>query len=262
RPQGIRIPDRLKPWLGVGSWVVTSIGFLLAIAFWKNEVFTGTSSSVTSLDQLALQLQSLGSLGYLILFSLIFITTIPPFPLYSTLIILSGYTFGTWIGAVISYTAALTGAVAVFLLSRHYLRDCMSRHLSHTASLKRVVRAIEKRPSLLLLIRIAPYPYNLMNVLLASSHTLPFSTYFTCTALSLVKVVIHTSVGSGIHSFAGYHAVVPDGMTGDEEGLTGSGRKNGLAQAWTVSGIVLCFAILVYLAYVARRAVDEELEDE
>ena len=42
RPQGFRIPDRLKPWLGIGSWAVTSIGFLLAIAFWKNEVFTGT----------------------------------------------------------------------------------------------------------------------------------------------------------------------------------------------------------------------------
>jgi len=49
RPQGFRIPDRLKPWLGIASWAATSIGFLLAIAFWKKEVFTGKfpSFSVT-----------------------------------------------------------------------------------------------------------------------------------------------------------------------------------------------------------------------
>jgi len=259
RPR-IRIPDRLKPWLGIGSWAVTTIAFLLTIAFWKKQVFTG-------LDRLSLHLQSLGTLGYAILFCLIFITTIPPFPLYSTLIILSGYTFGVWAGAVISYAAALSGAVVVFLLSRHYLRDGMSRLLSHTTSLKRVVRAIEKRPRLLLLIRVAPYPYNLMNVLLASSHTLSFATYFTCTALSLVKVIIHTSVGSSIHSFAGYH-------TGEGEG-EGEGRgegagkavhreetENSLGKLWTVTGIILCIAILVYLSCVARKAVDDELQDE
>ncbi|KAF8520093.1 hypothetical protein JB92DRAFT_2709594, partial [Gautieria morchelliformis] len=253
-----RIPDRLKPWLGIGSWAVTSIGFLLAIAFWKKEVFTGTSPpdspNPARLDRLSLHLQSLGNLGYAILFCLIFITTIPPFPLYSTLIILSGYTFGVWVGAIISYAAALSGAVVVFLLSRHYLRDSMARLLSHTASLKRVVRAIEKRPKLLLLIRVAPYPYNLMNVLLASSRTLSFSTYATCTALSLTKVVIHTSVGSSIHSFAGYHAVAPDGAAQESH--------SGLGKAWTVTGVILCVAIMVYLSCVARRAVDDELEDE
>ena len=30
----------------------------------------------------------------------------------------------------------------------------------------------------------------------------------------------------------------------------------------TVAGIALCVAIFVYLSYVARRAVDDELEDE
>ena len=38
--------------------------------------------------------------------------------------------------------------------------------------------------------------------------------------------------------------------------------ENGLAKFWTVTGIMLCIAILVYLSFVARRAVNEELEDE
>jgi hypothetical protein len=68
-----------------------------------------------------------------------------------------------------------------------------------------VVRAIEKRPKLLFMVRLAPYPYNVMNALLAASPTLTFKTYTLCTALSLCKVIIHTTIGASIHSFAGYH---------------------------------------------------------
>ena len=34
-----------------------------------------------------------------------------------------------------------------------------------------------------------------------------------------------------------------------------------VARLWTILGILLCILILVYLSVVARRAVDEELED-
>ena len=177
---------------------------------------------------------------------------------------------------MISYAAALSGAVVVFLVSRRYLRDGMARLLARTAALQRVVRAVEKRPRLLLLIRVAPYPYNLLNVLLAASHTLRFSTYFACTALSLVKVLIHTSVGSSIHSFAGYHAAVPGGAGGEQgpqgahgpqgpqgaHGTHGAQGEPRLGKAWTAIGVLLALAILVYLSFVARQAVDEELGDE
>jgi uncharacterized membrane protein YdjX (TVP38/TMEM64 family) len=79
-----------------------------------------------------------------------------------------GYTFGAVGGFLISYTAALSGAVVVFLVSRHMFRDLISRWFAQFVYLKRVVRAIEKRPKLLFLIRLAPYPYNVMNCLLAA----------------------------------------------------------------------------------------------
>lgn len=186
-----------------------------------------------------------------------------PIPLYSTLIILSGYTFGPLMGAIISYFAALTGALAVFIISRTLFRDTISRWLASTCTIKRVVRAIEKRPKLLFLIRLAPYPYNVMNCLLAASPTLTLRTYTVCTALSLFKVIIHTSLGASIHSFKDYHVVAPDKDENlgrpavDEE----SGA-NTVARMWTIIGIFLCVAIFIYLSVVARRAVDEELEDE
>jgi len=178
-----------------------------------------------------------------------------PIPLYSTLIVLSGYTFGLWTGAIISYFAALSGALIVFVVSRALLRESIETWLQSCTTIKRVVRAIEKRPKLLFLIRLAPYPYNVMNCLLAASPTLTLHTYTVCTALSLFKVVIHTSIGASIHSFREYHSTGPSSSDDD------SSSTDIMAHVWTIVGILLCVLILVYLSVVARRAVDEELDD-
>jgi uncharacterized membrane protein YdjX (TVP38/TMEM64 family) len=174
--------------------------------------------------------------------------------MYSTLIILSGYTFGPWVGATISYFAALTGALTVFLLSRTLLHDCISRWLESTGTIKRVVRAVEKRPKLLFFVRLAPYPYNMMNCLLAASPTLTLKTYTICTAASLFKVIIHTSLGASIHSFKDYHTTAADG----EE----NAGTNTVARMYTIGGIVLCVVIFIYISIIARRAVHQELGDE
>jgi len=234
---------------------VTSLGFVVAIAFWKTEVFQG-------LDELSHWLRIDEQFGYAVMFALIFLTTFPPIPLYSTLIILAGYTFGPWTGAIISYCAALSGALTVFILSRTFLRDSISLWLSCNTTIKRVVRAIEKRPKLLFLIRLAPYPYNVMNCLLAASSTLTLKTYTLCTALSLFKVIIHTSLGASIHSFKDYHVENPDPGNATELIPVEEDGANTVARMWTVIGVILCVAILVYLTYVARKAVDEELDDE
>ncbi|KAG6833740.1 hypothetical protein H0H87_001172 [Tephrocybe sp. NHM501043] len=177
-----------------------------------------------------------------------------PVPLYSTLITLSGYTFGAWTGAVISYFAALSGALTVFIISRYFFRDVISRWLSCTLTIKRVVRAVERRPKLLFLIRLAPYPYNVMNCLLAAAPTLTLRTYTLCTALSLFKVFIHTNMGSSIASFKDYHGKHP--KKDDEP------HEFSPAELWTMLGIALCVAILIYISIVARKAVHNELDDD
>ena len=92
-----------------------------------------------------------------------------------------------------------------------------------------------------------------MNCLLAASPTLTLQTYTSCTALSLFKVIIHTYIGASIHSFKDYHVTK---STSNEEGNT-----DRMAEFWTMFGIGLCLFILVYLSIVARRAIDEELDD-
>lgn len=229
-------------------YALTSLAFVAAFALYRTELFA-------LLDELSLWLRSDEQYGQAVLFCLIFLTTIPPIPLYSTLIILSGYTFGPWMGALISYFAALAGALVVFVLSRTLFQESIGRWLNSCTGIKRVVRAIEKRPKLLFLIRLAPYPYNVMNCLLAASPTLTLHTYTVCTALSLFKVIIHTSVGASIHSFRDLHA--EESTSAEDEG-----NADWLARMWSILGISLCVLILVYLSIVARRAVDEELDDE
>jgi uncharacterized membrane protein YdjX (TVP38/TMEM64 family) len=268
-------------------YALTSLGFVVAITLYKTELFERASRQTPTppnfrmltlspvLDDLSFWLRS-DEYGQATLFFLIFLTTIrelflpppiraaiidlipaaAPFPLYSTLIILSGYTYGPWTGALISYFAALTGAVFVFILSRSLLRNSIARWLNSYPSIKRVVRAIEKRPKLLFLIRLAPYPYNVMNCLLAASPSLTLHTYTVCTALSLFKVIIHTSLGASIHSFREYHVQTSQKDAEEDQ------SADTVARMWTGAGILLCVLILVYLSIVARRAVDDELDDD
>ncbi|KAJ7499080.1 hypothetical protein FB451DRAFT_1204182 [Mycena latifolia] len=224
RPRGLRIANLLRPWLPLIMYALSSLAFVVAIAFFKTEVFS-------FLDDLSVWLREDEQFGYAVLFVLIFLTTFPPVPMYSTLIILSGYTFGPWAGATLSYFAALSGALTVFIISRTLLRDSISRWLESACTIKRVVRAVEKRPKLLFLVRLAPYPYNVMNCLLAASPTLTLKTYTVCTAASLFKVIIHTSLGASIHSFRAYHA--PSAGAEESDSPTGA---DAVARMWTIGG--------------------------
>ncbi|KAA1466145.1 hypothetical protein DENSPDRAFT_830893 [Dentipellis sp. KUC8613] len=256
-PRRLRFYALIRPWIPLLLYLSTSLGFLIAIAFWKTEVFT-------ALDELSAWLKDDAHFGFGVLFCLIFLTTFPPLPMYSTLIVLSGYTFGAWAGAALSYCAALSGAVVVFLLSRYLFRDAIARWLASAASVRQVVRAIEKQPKLLFCIRLAPYPYNVMNCLLAASPTLTLQTYTACTALSLFKLIIHTTLGSSIHSFARYHLKTEAGADTDPEAAPTEEEEDEspLRYYSTIGGIVLCVAIFVYISYVARKAVTGQLEDD
>jgi hypothetical protein len=157
------------------------------------------------------------------------------------------------------------------MLSRYLFRGLIMRWLSNATSVKRVVRAIEQRPQLLFLIRLAPYPYNVMNCLLGASPTLTLRTYLVCTALSLFKVIIHTTLGSSIHSFARYHAqpkpshdTASDGGPGlsQSDGDAGTEEENPIAFYAKIAGVILALGVFVYISVVARKAINDELGDD
>lgn len=264
-------------WLGAYVplliWLGVSLSSTFTVLIWHTEVFQG-------LDRLSTYLQSLGLTGRVILGLLIFITTFPPLPLYSTLIILCGFSFGLIQGFIISYIAALSGAIIVFIMSRSLLKGWMVGLLNQSGGLKKVVRAIEKRPKLLFLVRLAPYPYNLMNTLLASSPTLTLKTYTMCTALALPKLLVHCGLGTTIKNFAAYNgaasssehpiggstAAKGDSLIGDDHTSADQAKASETAElikhVFGLVGVVLCVGIFFYLFSVARKAVDEELDED
>lgn len=260
-------PDWLRAYTPLMIWVCVSLTSTFLVMLFHTPLFH-------LLNTLSLALRNMGWMGRVLFGLLIFMTTFPPMPLYSTMIVLAGYTFGVWQGFLVSYIAALSGAVAVFILSRTWLRGWMARMLTHAGSLKRIVHAIELEPRLLFLIRLAPYPYNLLNTLLASSHVLTLRTYMTCTALALPKLLVHTSIGSSLESFATYHAS-PKGDTSSSlptndgtssspgvlvshpQRTSHSQRTETIRQVASVVGILLCMGVFVYLYFVTQCAVDK-----
>ncbi|RXK37892.1 hypothetical protein M231_04891 [Tremella mesenterica] len=273
--EGGGIGDRWRNWRcadregGLGralmlGWVGTTLGFLLAAGIWKGELFH-------ALDNLSKQLYAMEYEGKFIFGFLIFITTIPPLPLYSTLIVLSGYTFGVWEGFLISYMASLIGAVIVFVVSRTFLRDVIGRSLQSSPTATSLLQIIPDNPHLLLLIRIAPYPYNLLNVILASSPSLTLFNYTACTALSLCKLVLHTWIGAGIHDLSSWHKRPPHHDLHSPHGprpwhhhrppwSTGHGSqddtmgRDDVKFYSTIVGVTMCLVLFVYLTHLAKRA--------
>lgn len=232
------------PWLGAYVplliWLCISVCSSALVVLFHTHVFE-------TLDALSRRLRELGIAGRIVMGAMIFLTTFPPLPLYSTLVVVSGFAFGMWQGFVVSYIAALVGAVTVFVLSRSLMRGWMIRVLSKSGGLRRVVHAIEKRPQLLFLVRLAPYPFNLLNTLLASSSTLTLRTYVLCTALPLFKLLVHTALGSSIQNFATFNgAEIP--------------RVARIHHIAGITGLVLCIIVLIYIAWATQRAVDE-IED-
>lgn len=252
-------PPWLHAYVPLLIWLAVTLASTAVVLLFHTAVFS-------ALDRLSVALRRRGAVGRALFGLMIFVTTFPPFPLYSTLVILSGFAFGMWQGFLVSYVAALGGALTVFSLSRSYLHGWMTRLLRASGGLARVVRAIEKQPRLLFLVRLAPYPYNLLNVLLASSNVLTLRTYALCTAIALPKLLVHTALGASISSFAHYKtegAAAAKG--GADASLTHAERVRRVAGTL---GLVLCIGIFVYLYRVTSRAVDdleksdEELADE
>ncbi|KAI3614650.1 hypothetical protein CBS9595_003921 [Malassezia furfur] len=253
-------PPWLHAYIPLLIWLVVTLASTTLVLTFHTAVFG-------ALDHLSVLLRRWGWAGRVVFGLMIFVTTFPPLPLYSTLVVLSGFAFGMWQGFVVSYVAALLGALAVFSLSRTYLHAWMTRLLRASGGLGRVVRAIEKQPRLLFLVRLAPYPYNLLNTLLASASQLRLRTYLVCTALALPKLLVHTALGASIHSFAHYHA--PSNRTHSNMGvLTNDTPQDDpllhaerVRQVAGVLGLALCIGIFVYLYRVTSRAVDD-LEDK
>ncbi|ORZ09512.1 hypothetical protein BCR42DRAFT_334476 [Absidia repens] len=204
-----------------------------------------------TLEGLSIAVRDMGASGQVLIFVLIFASAFPPMIGYGTFQSLSGFTFGFNLGFPISYFSALFGAIACFVISRRWLKLQVQNIMAKYPNLEAVVKAVDKKGfKLFVLIRLSPYPFNLLNVLFASTD-IPLSYFALGTAISLIKIGLHVYIGAHLTSFAKH-------VLGDGSDLTESERKaDTIREIAVVIGSILAIGVMIYVYFVAKRAVEE-----
>ncbi|KAI9274378.1 snare associated Golgi protein-domain-containing protein [Phascolomyces articulosus] len=239
---------RERIWQFAKRWkwilVMTAIsGLIMLIAYiYRREL-------AITLEQLSDFIKRMGASGYLLLGLLIFLSGFPPMIGYGLYQTLSGFTFGFAAGFPLSYFSALAGAVSCFVISRMWFKDRVQRFMLDYPNLHAVVRAVEKSGfKLFLLIRISPYPFNILNVLFAATD-ISLKDFALGTAISLTKIALHIYIGSSFTSFA-------KRILGDDSDLTDDERTaETIRIVSAIAGSILSFGVMIYIYIITKRAV-------
>ncbi|KAJ1960262.1 Tlg2-vesicle protein [Dimargaris xerosporica] len=153
---------------------------------------------------------------------------------------LAGFAYGFPLGFIPCFVGALGGSVACFTLCRRYGQHHLQWLYNWNPHTTAAVRAIEKKGfKLLLLIRLSPYPFNLVNALLSGTQ-IPVRQFALATALSLIKLNMHVYIGANLTEFS--NAMFE--------------QKSPWQIAIMVVGMVVGTGVMVYIYWLTKRAVD------
>ncbi|KAI8055681.1 snare associated Golgi protein-domain-containing protein [Syncephalis plumigaleata] len=171
---------------------------------------------------------------------------IPPIPGYSISGVFCGYVYGIWIGFIPLIIGSYLGGLVSFVVLRRYLASYAQKMFEENPKVSLVVRAVEgKGIKLLWIMRVAPYPYNLMNALCAAS-SIPFKNFAIATLLATPKLFLETSIGSGVQSIS--------------EGFDGSMTWEKILQLALT--LTLGVGVTLYVAWLARRAIKRYKQEQ
>ncbi|KAF9950599.1 hypothetical protein BGZ72_007769 [Mortierella alpina] len=243
------LPPNVQPWFWLGLWFAFAVLIIGLVTGFHSKIFD-------FLEALASFIKGLGPLGPPVIMLALFATSFPPVIGYSSIVTMSGYVYGFVQGFLIAFSSALIGSIVCFYFCRRWFKAQVRKLLAKNKSLKSVVRTVEKRGfRLLVLIRLAPYPFNIMNALLSATH-IPLPTFALATAISLVKLTLHVYIGSTLSSLAGGDE--------DEDGKGKGGHGKAVKIILMIFGIILGIGVGGYVWIIAKReiAVSEALRIE
>ncbi|KAG0056132.1 hypothetical protein BGZ83_006227 [Gryganskiella cystojenkinii] len=165
---------------------------------------------------------------------------------------MAGYVYGFVLGFAIAFSSALAGSIVCFYFCRRWFKSQVRTLMSKNKNLKSVVRTVEKRGfRLLVLIRLAPYPFNVMNALLSATH-ISLPTYALATAISLFKLTLHVYIGSTLSTLTNE----PDENDGDDPSNPGKKDHGKALKIFVmVVSIFLGIGVGAYVWLVAKREV-------
>jgi hypothetical protein len=113
--------------------------------------------------------------------------------------------------------------------------------------------SLHTNEQLFVLIRLSPYPFNLLNVLFAATDISLFH-FALGTAITLLKIALHVYIGANLTSFA-KHILGQDGNMTE-----GQIRAEKVKTFALVVGSFITFGVMAYIYRVAKHAVKEANE--
>jgi uncharacterized membrane protein YdjX (TVP38/TMEM64 family) len=196
---------------------------------------------LTALEELSDWIRDHGIRGFLLITLLVGCTAFPLVPGYGTLTTFAGYVYGFPLGFVPAFCGALVGGTCCFTISRYVGGVRVRTWLNKYKYLAGLIHAVDARGfGLLVLLRLAPYPFNLVNVALSATGVTLYG-FVVATAVSLVKLLMHTFIGANLERL--HNDIIVD--------------PTPLRIAGVVASALFGIGMFVYLWYLAKKAIDE-----
>ncbi|GAA5835435.1 hypothetical protein JCM3766R1_004786 [Sporobolomyces carnicolor] len=184
--------------------------------------------------------------GWLVLFSIVVVTSIPPLIGYGTAQTLIGFAFGVMPGFFISAASCLVGGVLSFVVVRKLVRF-FAPFIHKDKTFKALSNAVRvKGLPLIVLLRLCPFPYPYSNAFFASVESVTLGQFFLATLAITPKLLLHVFIGHRTYLFAdpeSRHRMDP--------------LSRWINLAFMVFGSLLGFATSWYLYRITMRFVEE-----
>ena len=182
-------------------------------------------------------------------FALVYAVSVVLFVPGALMTMLGGVLFGIVEGTLVVTVGAVAGCSVSFLIARYLARDWIERRLATSPRYAAVDRAIgEQGFRLVLLLRLSPvFPFTPGNFLLGLTRV-RFRDYTLASVGMIPGTVLYVYYG---------------GVMGDLAVLAGGSHERGpLEWGLVIVGLLLATLATWLVARAARRAIDEQLEEE
>ncbi len=257
----MRTPAYL-PWFAVlpVKKMITSLGFaLLGFSLISAPAVAQTAAaesgfSFTEFLGNALQwVNDLGPAGAIAFIGIYIAATVAFLP-GSIITLGGGALFGVVLGSIYVFVGATVGATAAFLVGRYLARGWVAQKISGNTSFRAIDRAVGREGfKIVALLRLSPvFPFNLLNYALGLTGV-SLKDYVLASVGMIPGTIAYVYLGSLFGNVASL-------VAGDEAASSGN-----MVVTWIIRiiGLIATFAVAIYVAKVARKALAEEIpEDE